>query len=45
MGLELFDPETGKCRHFSTKNGLPNNTIQGILEDSIGNLWISTNIG
>lgn len=30
---------------YSEKNGLPNNVIKGILEDSDGNLWFSTNKG
>ena len=31
--------------HFSEKNGIPNNTIHGILEDENNHLWISTNNG
>ena len=31
--------------HFSEKNGIPNNTIHGILEDKNNHLWISTNNG
>lgn len=31
--------------NFSEKNGIPNNTIHGILEDKNNNLWISTNNG
>lgn len=30
---------------FSTAQGLPNNSVRGILEDSNGNLWIGTNNG
>ena len=30
---------------YTTKDGLPTNTIHGILEDDHGNLWISTNNG
>jgi signal transduction histidine kinase/ligand-binding sensor domain-containing protein/CheY-like chemotaxis protein len=44
MGLELLQ-KSGKFRHFTTEQGLPNNTIHGILEDDHGNLWISTNNG
>lgn len=31
--------------HYSEKDGLPNNSIYGILEDNKANLWISTNKG
>ena len=31
--------------NFSEKNGMPNNTIHGILEDRNNNLWVSTNHG
>ena len=30
---------------FNEKNGMPNNTIHGILEDKNNNLWASTNFG
>ncbi|TVQ84078.1 MAG: hybrid sensor histidine kinase/response regulator [Bacteroidetes bacterium] len=32
-------------KHFTTHDGLPNNTIHAILEDSEGNIWSSTNKG
>lgn len=31
--------------HYTEKNGLLNNFINGILEDEAGNLWLSTNKG
>ena len=31
--------------HYTTLDGLPNNTIHAILEDSVGNIWTSTNKG
>ena len=31
--------------HFTTDNGLPDNTVYGILPDGGGNLWLSTNNG
>ena len=31
--------------HFTVKDGLPNDTINGILSDDRGILWLSTNIG
>ena len=44
-GLNLLDPDTGKCRRYTEKDGLPNNTIYGIQEDKAGKLWFSTNYG
>ncbi|MEJ1222770.1 hybrid sensor histidine kinase/response regulator transcription factor [Sediminicola sp. 1XM1-17] len=32
-------------KHFTVKEGLPNNTIHGIIADKSSNLWISTNFG
>jgi signal transduction histidine kinase/ligand-binding sensor domain-containing protein/CheY-like chemotaxis protein len=40
-GIEIFDEAEHKFIPF-TINGLPEHTIQGILEDSGGNFWIST---
>lgn len=31
--------------HFTEKEGMPNNTIHGILEDENNNIWVSTNKG
>lgn len=44
-GLECLDTRSGKVRHLSTKNGLPNDVIYGLLDDSAGNLWMSSNRG
>ncbi len=46
-GLNRFDRETRPptFTHYTTKNGLPNNMIYGILEDGEGNLWFSSNKG
>lgn len=32
-------------KRYSVENGLPNNVVYGILEDSHGNIWMSTNKG
>jgi signal transduction histidine kinase/ligand-binding sensor domain-containing protein/AraC-like DNA-binding protein len=34
-----------RIQHFTEREGLPNNTIHGILEDYSGNIWLSTNRG
>lgn len=44
-GLNRFDPATETFRHFTQKNGLPNDSVFGILSDHEGNLWLSTNFG
>jgi ligand-binding sensor domain-containing protein/signal transduction histidine kinase len=42
-GLFRFDPETGKfTHHYTEKDGLPNNTVLGVLKDAQGNLWVGT---
>lgn len=44
-GLNRFDRENKRFIHYTTRDGLPNNIINGILEDSQGCLWLSTNRG
>ncbi|WP_109436351.1 two-component regulator propeller domain-containing protein [Aquimarina sp. AU119] len=44
-GLNLFDRDKESFKHYTVKDGLPNNVVYGILEDKRGNLWISTNKG
>jgi ligand-binding sensor domain-containing protein/DNA-binding CsgD family transcriptional regulator len=44
-GLNLYDRKTKTFEHYTTEDGLPSNIIHGILEDSQGNLWITTNKG
>lgn len=34
-----------RIEHFTQHEGLPNNTIHGILEDQDANIWLSTNRG
>ena len=45
MGLDKFDKNKNNWIHYSAKDGLPNETINGLLTDEEGNLWISTNGG
>jgi len=44
-GLNRFDRRAGTFSSFTMEDGLPSNTIHGILEDKVGNLWMSTNRG
>ncbi|MFA5302306.1 MAG: two-component regulator propeller domain-containing protein [Bacteroidales bacterium] len=48
MGLNKISRGPDGILHvdnFSEKNGMPNNTIHGILEDKQNNIWVSTNNG
>ncbi len=44
-GLIGFVPEKGNFFHFRERHGLPNDVVYGILGDSEGFLWMSTNKG
>ena len=44
-GMALLDKRTGACQRYSSRQGLPNNVIYGILPDREGNLYLSTNVG
>ncbi len=44
-GLDRLNTRTGTFTHFTTEDGLPSNTIYGIMEDEYGRLWLSTNRG
>ncbi|MBP8823068.1 MAG: response regulator [Flavobacteriales bacterium] len=44
-GLNRFDTKTGAVRRYSTKDGLPNDVVYGVLADAAGDLWMSTNKG
>jgi ligand-binding sensor domain-containing protein len=44
-GLNRYDPENERFIHFATKDGLPNNSVQGIVEDGSGRLWLTTERG
>ncbi len=45
QGLFRFDKKNYRLINYSTKEGLPNNIVQSIIEDSQGNLWIGTSDG
>ncbi len=44
-GVCKIDPKTGKIERFNTSDGLPSNTVQGIIEDNNKNMWFSTSNG
>ncbi len=44
-GLNRLDPNTGIFKHYRTEEGLPNDVVYAILEDTQGYLWMSTNYG
>ncbi|MDM8550663.1 two-component regulator propeller domain-containing protein [Desulfobacterales bacterium HSG2] len=56
-GLDLFEREHTRFRHYTAKDGLPSNTVYGILEEDVaspggdgpnrsgGHLWLSTTWG
>ena len=44
-GLNRFDKRTQSFTRYTTKDGLPNNVVYGILSDEEGDLWLSTNNG
>lgn len=44
-GLVSFDYNSRSFHRYTTKDGLPNNNVYGILEDDSGFLWLSTNKG
>lgn len=44
-GLSLYRPATRTFTHYSEKDGLPNATVYGVLEDAQHALWLSTNKG
>ena len=44
-GLNAFDPENETFRIWTERDGLPNDTIYGILMDEQQRLWLSSNRG
>ncbi|HXB94903.1 MAG TPA: two-component regulator propeller domain-containing protein [Puia sp.] len=41
-GLDVLCPDEKAFQVFTTEDGLPDNTIRDIEEDSVGRLWVST---
>ena len=44
-GLYEVNQVHNTYEHYSTKQGMPNDYVYRIINDSLGNLWISTNRG
>lgn len=44
-GLNKFDKDKNIFKRYNQNDGLSNDTVMGILEDDMENLWISTNYG
>ncbi len=44
-GVCRFNPDKGTTKFYTTQNGLSNNTTYNLLDDSSGNIWVSTNNG
>jgi signal transduction histidine kinase/ligand-binding sensor domain-containing protein len=44
-GLDLFDPDAGGFQHYTEADGLPDDSVVGILQDRQGFLWLSTKNG
>jgi signal transduction histidine kinase/DNA-binding response OmpR family regulator/ligand-binding sensor domain-containing protein len=44
-GLNRLEKSTGNFLHLTTKDGLPDNVVYGLVADDAGNIWGSTNKG
>ncbi|SEL42404.1 hybrid sensor histidine kinase/response regulator transcription factor [Parapedobacter koreensis] len=44
-GLNLYEASSGTFRAFHTEDGLPDNTVVGVVEDREGTIWASTTRG
>lgn len=45
LGLLIYDRINGNSQICTPKNGLPSNDVLAIVDDSDGNMWISTSYG
>jgi signal transduction histidine kinase/ligand-binding sensor domain-containing protein/DNA-binding NarL/FixJ family response regulator len=44
-GLNRLERDSGTFTRFTTKDGLPDDSVESILEDASGNLWFATHYG
>lgn len=44
-GLALIDSSGQVVHHYTDKDGLPNNSVESIVEDRMGTIWVGTNFG
>lgn len=44
-GLICFNPKDNSTQAFTMQDGLPGNSILGIIQDETGDIWLSTNNG
>ena len=44
-GISKYNYETNSFERFTTSDNLPNSIIYGMLDDGLGNLWLSSNSG
>jgi signal transduction histidine kinase/ligand-binding sensor domain-containing protein/CheY-like chemotaxis protein/AraC-like DNA-binding protein len=44
-GVSILNPGTGKFYSITSREGLPDNVVNAIVQDNNENLWISTNKG
>ena len=44
-GLYRYNRQSGTFTRYTESQGLPSSAIQGILEDKVGRLWLSTKNG
>jgi signal transduction histidine kinase/ligand-binding sensor domain-containing protein/DNA-binding response OmpR family regulator len=44
-GLTIWDQKKDTLYHFSKENGLCDNSIRGITEDNLKNIWVTTSNG
>ena len=44
-GLSIWDFATDSIHYINTKNGLADNSIRNIIQDELGNVWLSTGRG